>query len=286
MIYAFTSKKRGCGRSAITLMTSILVSENKNNSTILLDFSNSGDLFSLVSKDGSLSSVDGLIAGITLDLPDLGLADNIITIGNLNIVPGTRSRLSSFLYKRYLDVQVVLNYVSTRFNSVIIDIDEELLSLIERDLPGIKRVNILEQDILNVKKYQPEISTGNFNGFYVINNFREMVYPQLNFFSRNFGDDKIAVIPNDEDVATLLNRSGITSKEILDSSCGDGIGSLADMILSDASVVNSNYANKFRRVSILDFVLGRGSGLSKNKKQKGGQAVKKKKTKDKRRVRG
>lgn len=286
MIYAFTSKKRGCGRSAITLMTSILVSENKNNSTILLDFSNSGDLFSLVSKDGSLSSVDGLIAGITLDLPDLGLADNIITIGNLNIVPGTRSRLSSFLYKRYLDVQVVLNYVSTRFNSVIIDIDEELLSLIERDLPGIKRVNILEQDILNVKKYQPEISTGNFNGFYVINNFREMVYPQLNFFSRNFGDDKIAVIPNDEDVATLLNRSGITSKEILDSSCGDGIGSLADMILSDASVVNSNYANKFRRISILDFVLGRGSGLSKNKKQKGGQAVKKKKTKDKRRVRG
>lgn len=286
MIYAFTSKKRGCGRSAITLMTSILVSENKNNSTILLDFSNSGDLFSLVSKDGSLSSVDGLIAGITLDLPDLGLADNIITIGNLNIVPGTRSRLSSFLYKRYLDVQVVLNYVSTRFNSVIIDIDEELLSLIERDLPGIKRVNILEQDILNVKKYQPEITTGNFNGFYVINNFREMVYPQLNFFSRNFGDDKIAVIPNDEDVATLLNRSGITSKEILDSSCGDGIGSLADMILSDASVVNSNYANKFRRVSILDFVLGRGSGLSKNKKQKGGQAVKKKKTKDKRRVRG
>lgn len=285
MIYAFTSKKRGCGRSAITLMTSILVSENKNNSTILLDFSNSGDLFSLVSKDGSLSSVDGLIAGITLDLPDLGLADNIITIGNLNIVPGTRSRLSSFLYKRYLDVQVVLNYVSTRFNSVIIDIDEELLSLIERDLPGIKRVNILEQDILNVKKYQPEISAGNFNGFYVINNFREMVYPQLNFFSRNFGDDKIAVIPNDEDVATLLNRSGITSKEILDSSCGDGIGSLADMILSDASVVNSNYANKFRRVSILDFVLGRGSGLSKNKKQKGGQAVKKKKTKDKRGVR-
>ena len=265
MIYAFTSKKNGCGRSALSLLTSLLVAEEKNKSVILLDLSNSGDLFSLLSKDKTLASIDALMAGIVLETPDLGLSDNVVTIGILNVIPGTRSKLSSFLYKRYMDVIKVLEYINSRFNSVIIDVDEELLNLIEMNIPNIKRVNVLEQDILNVRKYKKEISEGSFNGFYVVNNFKELVFPQMNFFSRNFTNSQLVVIPSDEQIATLLNKSEINVKAIKSSLCYEGLDSLSKSIIADSSVVNSSYANKFKRPSLLDLLFKSKSVLSKRK---------------------
>lgn len=267
MIYAFTSKKSGCGRSAIALMTSLLVADSKNNSTILLDLSRGADLYSLISNQRTLASVDGLISGVTIGDKDLNLSNNLLNIKNLNIVPGTRSRIPGFLYKRYLDVKAVLSFIDNRFNSVIIDVDEDLLTLLEYDLE-IKRINVLEQDILNVQKYQSEISTNSFNGVYVVNNFREHIFPQFNFFSRNFSGTSLFVVPYDSEIASVLNRSDISCGVLKKSSCYEGIVSLSKMIIDDASVIDTAYLDKYSKGSILDIFFGRRKSTSKNPKVK------------------
>lgn len=275
MIYAITSKKSGCGRTTVALLTAMLTASKVNGSTILLDLSYGNDIYSVLKANKPSASIDNLISAVGLDPTYIDFDENLIDVNGMFFIPGTSVNQSRYLEKRYLNVKDLLDVVHSKFNSVIIDVDyplyEELVDLGMEITP----IHVLDQNMLNIEKYQEDIRTGLFTGFYVLNKYREDIFPNFTFFDRNFKQGSIIVMDLDEELTSILNRKALTLKSIEKSKCFEGLDVLSDLISENVTVTNSIYTSHSasRGFSLFDILLGG------NPRRKGNQKTKSKNSK-------
>lgn len=282
MIYAITSRKSGCGRTTVALLTAMLTASKVNGSTILLDLSYGNDIYSVLKADKPNASIDNLISAVGLDPSYIDFDENLVDVGGMFFIPGTSVNQSRYLEKRYLNVKDLLDVVHSKFNSVIIDVDyplyEELVDLGLEITP----IHILDQNMLNIEKYQSDIQTGLFTGFYVLNKYREEVFPNFTFFDRNFKQGSLVVIDLDVELTSILNRKTLTFKSIERSKCFEGLDVLSNIISQNITVTGSVYTShsSSRKFSIFDRLLGGNPRRKPNVKKNTKENIKDK-TKDK-----
>lgn len=244
MIYAITSRKGGCGRTTIALMTSVLTALKVKGSTILVDLGYGNDIYSLLKVDKPDASLDNLISAIGLDPSYVDFDENLVDVNGMFLIPGTQVNQARYLEKRYTNVKDLLELLQVKFNSVILDIDYSLYEdLVDLGLE-ITPIHVLDQNILNIQKYQDDMRTGVYDGFYVINRYNRNVFPDYSFFDRNFKKGSLIVVDRDEKVLSSFNRKSIDLNVIKSSECYEGLDHLAEIIASDVTVTTSNYASK------------------------------------------
>lgn len=270
MIYAITSRKSGCGRTTIALLTAMLTASKVNGSTILLDLSYGNDIYSVLKANKPNASIDNLISAVGLDPSYIDFDENLIDVNGMFFIPGTSVNQSRYLEKRYLNVKDLLDVVHSKFNSVIIDVDYSLYEeLVDLGLE-ITPIHVLDQNMLNIEKYHSDIQTGIFTGFYVLNKYREEVFPNFEFFDRNFKQGSLVVVDLDVELTSILNRKNLTLKSIEKSKCFEGLDVLSNLISQNVTVTNSIYTSHSasRKFSIFDMFLGgnpRRKASNKNK---------------------
>lgn len=244
MIYAITSRKGGCGRTTVALMTSVLTALKVKGSTILVDLGYGNDIYSLLKADKPGASLDNLISAIGLDPSYVDFDENLVDINGMFFIPGTQVNQARYLEKRYTNVKDLLELLQVKFNSVILDIDYSLYEdLIDLGLE-ITPIHVLDQNILNIQKYQDDIKSGIYDGFYVINRYSQNVFPDYSFFDRNFKKGTLVVVDKDDKVLSSFNRKSLDLNVIKSSSCYEGLDHLAGIIASNVTVTTSNYASK------------------------------------------
>lgn len=244
MIYAITSKKGGCGRTTVALLTSILTALKVNGSTILVDLGYGNDIYSLLKSSKPGASIDNLISAIGLDESFVDFDENLIDVNGMFFLPGTQVNQTRYLEKRYTNVKDLLELLHVKFNSVIIDVDYSLYEdLVDLGLP-MTPIHVLDQNILNIQKYQEDMKLGIFNGFYVVNKYNKNVFPDFSYFDRNFKQGSLVVLDKDETLTSTINRKNIDLKSIKSSNCYEGLNHLAEIIASNVTVTNSSYVSK------------------------------------------
>lgn len=258
MIYAITSRKGGCGRSTISLMLAMMMANDYENNCLLIDLSPRGDLHSLVKVDKTIASIDGVLSAKTLGLADFNVDNNIVNYKGLNMIPGTNFNMANLLENRYMDVKAVLDYLNPQFNSIILDIDFGLYQNLVNLGMEIFPVFVLEQDMLNIQEYKQEIKDSLFSGIYLINKYKEFVFPEFSFFERNFDSSNLVVVEEDQALISILNRREISIKSIHNSPCYPGLKSVCDVIQDKSSVVNAKYLQKYskKKFKLLELILG------------------------------
>lgn len=269
MIYAITSRKSGCGRTTIALLTAMLTASKVNGSTILLDLSYGNDIYSVLKANKPNASIDNLISAVGLDPSYIDFDENLIDVNGMFFIPGTSVNQSRYLEKRYLNVKDLLDVVHSKFNSVIIDVDYSLYEeLVDLGLE-ITPIHVLDQNMLNVEKYQSDIQTGIFTGFYVLNRYREEVFPNFTFFDRNFKQGSLVVVDLDVELTSILNRKNLTLNSIEKSKCFEGLDVLSNLISQNVTVTNSIYTSHSasRKFSLFDRFLGGNPRRTQNKKK-------------------
>lgn len=206
MIYAITSKKNGCGRTTVALLTAMLTQSKTNGQVILVDLGCGNDLRSILKLGDSRASLDNLISAISLEKEDIDLESNIIETNGFYLLPGTHVKQARYLEKRYTDLVYLLKEIETKFNSVIIDVDYTLYEELVDGGMEITPVHILDQDMLNVEKYQESIQKQIFEGFYVLNKYDNDIFPQIELFEKNFKQDCLVCVIGDTNLTSVLNR--------------------------------------------------------------------------------
>lgn len=272
MIYAITSKKGGCGRTTVALLTSILTASKVSGSTVLADLSYGNDVYSLLKAHKPNASIDNLISAVGLDPHFVSFEENLVDVQGLFFLPGTQVNQTRYLEKRYTNVKDLLELLHVKFNSVIIDVDYALYEdLVDLGLP-ITPIHVLEQNILNIQKYQEEMKLGVYDGFYVVNKYNKNVYPDLSFFDRNFKKGSLIVLDNDTELMSSVNRKKIDFSAIKTSGCYEGLSYLSDLIAKDITVTTSNYTSRTSALkkgvlnSIFNGLFGTSTQGSKSKK--------------------
>lgn len=260
MIYAFTSKKNGCGRTLVAMLSTIVTSDKISGSTILVDLGYGNDIYSLLKVNKPYASLDNLITEIGLDSDYINFDDNVVESNGFFFLPGTSVTQTRYLERRYIEIKALLDLICTRFNSVILDIDYALYE----DLVGlgleITPIHVIDQNILNVEKYQHDIQKQIFNGYYVLNNYDSSIFPQYSFFEKNFKQGSVIVVDKDLDFQSILNRRKLTLSAVSKSKCYKGISMLSAIIAKDTSVLTSKYVSKGKSRKGLFGFFKRGKG--------------------------
>lgn len=270
MIYAITSKKGGCGRTTVALLTSILTALKVNGSTILVDLGYGNDIYSLLKSNKPNASIDNLISAIGLDESFVNFDENLVDVNGMFFLPGTQVNQSRYLEKRYTSVKDLLELLQVKFNSVIIDVDYSLYEdLVDLGL-SITPIHVLDQNILNIQKYQEDIKLGLFNGFYVLNKYNKNVFPDYSYFDRNFKQGSLVVLDEDETLISTINRKNIDLKTVKSSSCYEGLNHIAEIIANDVTVTNSSYVSKSSsmRKGLFTMLFNNLFGVNTQKKKK------------------
>lgn len=268
MFYAITSKRKGCGRTTLALLSSMMVYNKTQGSTLLVDLSSNNDFCSLLNlKTGA--SIDGLLASITLGL-DLDLESNIVHTGGFYLLPGTAIKQPRYLEKRCNDIVQLLKAVETKFNSIILDVDYSLYGdLVDCGL-DIVPIHVLGQNILNVAGYYKDIQSQIFEGYYVVNEYEKGVFPSSDLFEKNFQKNSLVFVDRDVSLKTNLNRKNIDIGVIKGSPSFSGVSKIAEIICDNRNIVDREFSDAHKRKSGSFFsrLLGSSPKASKNTNSK------------------
>lgn len=237
MIYAVTSKKGGCGRSTIALLLTMLTQSRIKGQIVLADFSYGNDLMSILKLTDRYPSLDNLISAIALEM-DLDFNKNLVDTNGFFLLPGTRVKQTRYLEKRYSEVVYILKELETKFNSVIIDVDFTLYEeLIDSGLE-ITPFHVLDQNMLNIEKYQEEIQKQIFDGFYIVNRYNRDVFPSLDLFEKNFKKGSIVCVTEDDNLTSVLNKKKIALSVIKSSPTCSGLNKLSAIVSNNLTVTD------------------------------------------------
>lgn len=240
MIYAVTSKKGGCGRSTIALLLSMLTQSKIKGQIVLADFSYGNDLMSILKLKDSYPTLDNLISAIALDM-DLDFNKNLIDTNGFFLLPGTRVKQTRYLEKRYAEVVYILKELETKFNAVIIDVDFALYQELVDSGLDITPFYVLDQNMLNVEKYQEEIQKQIFDGFYIVNRYNKDVFPTLDLFEKNFKKGSLVCITEDDNLTSILNKKKIALSVIKSSPVYSGLDKLGTIISKNLTITDSMF---------------------------------------------
>lgn len=278
MFYAITSKRKGCGRSTLALLSSMMVYNKTKGSTLLVDLGSNNDFCSMLNIKAPKSSIDNLISSISLQLDDLDLEGNIVHTGGFYLLPGTAIKQPRYLEKRCNDVVYLLKELESKFNTIILDVDYSLYGdLVDYGL-DIVPIHVLEQNMLNVEGYQRDIQSQIFEGFYVVNRYEDNVFPEIELFEKNFKKNSVICVRKDDNLKSNVNRKRIDVGLIKGSKCFDGISTIAEIISENLNVIEKEFSSKNSKVKIgfFDKIFGNKKTPSKpsRPKQKATTAVK------------
>lgn len=250
MFYAITSKRKGCGRSTLALLSSIMVYNKTKGSTLLVDLGSNNDFCSLLNIKNKNSSIDNLISAISLQLDNLDYEGNIVHTGGFFLLPGTAVKQPRYLEKRCNDIVYLLKELESKFNTIILDVDYSLYGdLVDCGL-DIVPIHVLEQNMLNVEGYHKDIQSQIFEGFYVVNRYENTVFPQLELFEKNFKRNCLICVEKDNELKSSLNRKKIDVGTIKGSSVISGVSQLADIISENLNVIEKDFAENTRKKKI------------------------------------
>lgn len=283
MFYAITSKRKGCGRSTLALLSSMMVYNKTKGSTLLVDLGSNNDFSSLLNLKRTNSSIDNLISAISLQLNELDFENNIVHTGSFYLLPGTAIKQPRYLEKRCNDIVYLLKELENKFNTIILDVDYSLYGdLVDYGL-DIVPIHVLEQNMLNVEGYHKDIQTQIFEGFYVVNRYESNVFPQMELFEKNFKRNSLICVDKDNDLKSSLNRKKLDIGVIKGSNVFEGVSKLADIMADNLNVIEKEFSDKHlkKRDSFFSKLFGKKSAPapSKNKpRQKATKAVKRTKS--------
>ena len=250
MFYAITSKRKGCGRSTLALLSSIMVYNKTKGSTLLVDLGSNNDFASILNLKKPNSSIDNLISAISLQLDELDFENNIVHTGSFYLLPGTSIKQPRYLEKRCNDIVHLLKELESRFNTIILDVDYTLYGdLVDYGL-DIVPIHVLEQNMLNVEGYHKDIQTQIFEGFYVINRYEPNVFPQMELFEKNFKKNSLICIARDNDLKSNLNRKKVDMGMIKGSKAFSGVSQLADIISDNLNVIEKQFSDKHVKTEV------------------------------------
>lgn len=270
MFYAITSKRRGCGRSTLALLSAMNVFNKSKGSTLLVDLGSNNDFCSILNVK-TKASIDNLISAISLQLGTLDLESNILHTGSFYLLPGTAIKQPRYLEKRCNDVVHVLKELETKFNNIILDVDYTLYGdLVDCGLE-ITPIHVLEQNMLNVEGYQKDIQTQIFEGYYVINRYEDGVFPPLDLFHKNFKRNSIICVKRDNSLKSSMNKKSLSIGSLKGSPMFSGVDQITDVILNNSNVIEKEFVSSNEKPV-------KGSFLSKlfgGKKNKGTSPSKK-----------
>lgn len=244
MFYAITSKRKGCGRSTLALLSSMMVYNKTKGSTLLVDLGSNNDFASILNLKRPNSSIDNLISAISLQLDELDYEGNIVHTGSFYLLPGTAIKQPRYLEKRCNDIVHLLKELESKFNTIILDVDYTLYGdLVDHGL-DIVPIHVLEQNMLNVEGYHRDIQTQIFEGFYVVNRYEPNVFPQMELFEKNFKRNALICVARDNDLKSNLNRKKVDIGVIKGSSVFAGVSQLADIIAENLNVIEKEFSDK------------------------------------------
>lgn len=250
MFYAITSKRKGCGRSTLALLSSMMVYNKTKGSTLLVDLGSNNDFCSMLNIKAPKSSIDNLISSISLQLDDLDLEGNIVHTGGFYLLPGTAIKQPRYLEKRCNDVVYLLKELESKFNTIILDVDYSLYGdLVDYGL-DIVPIHVLEQNMLNVEGYQKDIQSQIFEGFYVVNRYEDNVFPEIELFEKNFKKNSVICINKDTNLKSSINRKRVDVGLIKGSRCFDGISTIAEIISENLNVIEKEFSSKNSKVKV------------------------------------
>lgn len=281
MFYAITSKRKGCGRSTLALLSSMMVYNKTQGSTLLVDLSSNNDFCSLLNIK-TTASIDNVISAIALDSGDIDLENNVVHTGSFYLLPGTAVKQPRYLEKRCNDIVKLLQSVETKFNSIILDVDYSLYGdLVDCGL-DIVPIHVLEQNMLNIAGYHRDIQSQLFEGYYVVNRFEKAVFPSFDLFQKNFQKKSLIFVDSDSSLKTSLNRKSIDVPMIKGSKVYKGISQIADVICDNRNIVETEFQTEnVKRVggSFFSRLFGRKSSKPSQPKKSGPKKVASKATK-------
>lgn len=241
MFYAVTSKRKGCGRSTLALMSAMMVHNKSKGSTLLVDLGSNNDFCSIFNLKVK-ASIDNLISAISLKLDDLDLEGNIVHHNGLYILPGTAIKQPRYLEKRCNDIVFLLKELESKFNSIILDVDYTLYGdLVDCGL-DITPIHVLEQNMLNVEGYQKDIQSQIFEGYYVVNRYEDDVFPSIDLFKKNFKRDILFSVNLDNNLKSIINRKSLDVGSLKGSSSFSGIDMISDVIVNGSNVVEKGFS--------------------------------------------
>lgn len=248
MFYAITSKRRGCGRSTLALLSAMNVFNKSKGSTLLVDLGSNNDFCSILNVK-TKASIDNLISAISLQLGTLDLESNILHTGSFYLLPGTAIKQPRYLEKRCNDVVHVLKELETKFNNIILDVDYSLYGdLVDCGLE-ITPIHVLEQNMLNVEGYQKDIQTQIFEGYYVINRYEDGVFPSLDLFQKNFKRNSLICVRIDNSLKSNMNKKALSIGSLKGSPMFSGVDQISDVILNNTNVIEKEFVSSNEKPS-------------------------------------
>lgn len=248
MIYAITSKKKGCGRTGVALLTAMLTQQKTKGSTLLIDLGQFNEIKSLLDVKDSNASIDNLIANISLTDDESIYDRNIIETNGIYVIPGTVVKQARYLEKKYLQIMKVIQTLSTRFNTIILDVDYDLYEqLIDNDL-SITPFQLLSQDMLNIEQYQTDINTYMFQGFYVLSRYNSaIVFPTLDTLVKQFPEGRLICVEEDVNLPSILNRKSLTVGSIKKLKSFNGLDVISTIMSKGVTITESSYGRPKKR---------------------------------------
>lgn len=266
MFYAITSKRKGCGRSTLSLLSAMMVHNKTKGSILLVDLGSNNDFCSIL-KIKSNASIDNLISAISLQLDELDYEGNVLHTGSFYLLPGTAIKQPRYLEKRCNDIVHLLKDLESKFNTIILDVDYTLYGdLVDCGL-DITPIHVLEQNMLNVEGYHKDIRNQLFEGFYVVNRYEENVFPTLDLFQKNFQRDRLICVKKDNNIKSSLNRKSMDIGTLKGSECYSGISMMADVISDNINVIEKEFTakNEVKKVSFFSRLFGKKDKKSSKK---------------------
>lgn len=282
MIYGITSKKSGCGRTTIAMMTAFnLLEKTKNEQSVLvMDLSDNNNLIFLTRQQRPLKSLDTLISSITFGSIEQTFDDCLVNVNGVNVIAGSISTVKDICLRRYSVILEILRYAEDKFNHIILDLNYDLYNVLVQCGLEIFPIHVMEQDILNIQEYHSEIQKCSFEGLYVVNNFRKEVFPGFKFFEGNFRKGSVVVIPEDYNLRSLVNERKLSPSRIKKTDCNEGINAIVDCLVTKSTRVNATYLEKYRTKKFSFFSRNKDKKLETKKqpKVKSNKPMKKSKT--------
>ena len=248
MFYAITSKRSGCGRSTLAILSAMMVYNKSKGSTLLVDLGSNNDFCSILNLK-TRASIDNLISAISLQLGTLDFENNVLHTGSFYLLPGTAIKQPRYLEKRCNDVVHLLKELETKFNNIILDVDYSLYGdLVDCGLE-ITPIHVLEQNMLNVEGYQKDIQSQIFEGYYVVNRYEQGVFPSIDLFEKNFKRNSLICVNRDNSLKSSMNKKAISIGTLKGSAMHSGIDRISDIILNKTNVIEKEFVSADQKPS-------------------------------------
>lgn len=215
MIVGVTSKRGGTGCTTLSLVLSYCLKTDYNRKVCIVDLRDNDDVRKLLDLD-TQACVDNLLTSYDIHSKFTTIEENTVSKIGVDVIPGVTVCITNYLLKKSEKIKILLDELDKRYDVVILDIlDDELLETLKVIGVVVLPVNVLEQNMLVVEEYQPDMEIGHVSGLIVINKTDNSVWPEEGMFRKYFKKNRIFSLPYSPELKTILNKNGLKLESII-----------------------------------------------------------------------